>query len=126
MGPGFFGLQLNPRWLEIISEVRNQVAGGADFPPNHHWAGRGWSYGLTNMVQWGMGLPLGLAVLLSWGWAAWRCLRGDWHKHLLPVVWVGGFFLYQNINFAVPINLLKSFSQAEADPPDGPTHPNHP
>jgi 4-amino-4-deoxy-L-arabinose transferase-like glycosyltransferase len=99
LGPGFFGLKLNPRWLEIIGEVRNQVAGRADFPPNHHWASRPWSYGLTNMVQWGMGLPLGLTVILSWGWATWRCLRGDWHKHLLPVIWVGGFFLYQNINF---------------------------
>jgi YYY domain-containing protein len=99
LGPGFFGLRLNPRWLEIIGEVRNQVAGRADFPPNHHWANRPWSYSLTNMVQWGMGLPLGLAAILSWGWATWRCLRGDWRKHLLPVVWVGGFFLYQNINF---------------------------
>ncbi len=99
LGPGFFGLELNPRWLEIIEEVRNQVAGRADFPPNHHWASRPWSYGLTNMIQWGMGLPLGLAVLFGWGWAAWRCLRGDWRRHLLLVVWVGGFFLYQNMNF---------------------------
>ncbi len=98
-GPGFFDLRLNPRWLEIIRTVSDQVAGRADFPPNHHWAGRPFSYGWTNMVRWGMGLPLGLTATLAWFWAAWRLWKGEWRRHLLLVVWVGMFFIWQSANF---------------------------
>ena len=99
LGPGLFGIRLNPRWLEIIRGVSDQVAGRSDFPPNHHWAGRPFSYGWTNMVQWGMGLPLGLAATAAWGWAVWRSWKGEWRRHLLLVLWVGGFTLWQSTNF---------------------------
>ncbi len=98
-GSGFFSTTLNPRWLEIIGQVNDQVAGRADFPPNHHWAGRPWSYGWSNMVRWGMGLPLGLMATFGFIWAAWRCLRGHWRSHILLVVWGAGFFFWQNSHF---------------------------
>ena len=85
-GLGFLGMELNHDWLEIIRSVSDQVAGRVDYPPNHHWAGRPWLYGWNNMVQWGMGYPLGIVATLSWIWAAWRCLRGDWKKHYLLVI----------------------------------------
>ena len=98
-GPGFFGLALNQRWLEVIKEVTNQVAGNSEWPPNHHWTSRVISYAWTNMVMWGMGLPLGLAGWLGWGWAAWRMWKGDWRRHFLQFSWVLGYFLWQNAQF---------------------------
>jgi hypothetical protein len=89
-GPGFFGLSFNPRWITIIREVSEQVAGQVDYPPNHHWAGRPWSYGWTNMVRWGMGIPLGIVATFAWFWALWRIWKGDAKTHLLAVLWVGG------------------------------------
>ena len=98
-GPGFFGLSLNQRWLTIIREVSEQVAGQVDYPPNHHWAGRPWSYGWSNMVRWGMGIPLGLIGTIGWFWALWRIWKGEWKAHLLPVLWAGGFFFWQSSHF---------------------------
>ncbi len=98
-GPGFFGLQLNQRWINVISEVTNQVAGKSEWPPNHHWTQRGVTYAWMNMVVWGLGLPLGLAAWAGWGWAGWRIWKGDWRRHLLPFIWVGAYFLWQNVQF---------------------------
>ena len=71
-GPGFFGIRLNQDWLKVIQDVTNQVAGKSDWPPNTHWTNRSIFYAWTNIVTWGLGLPLGLAGWLGWGWAAWR------------------------------------------------------
>jgi YYY domain-containing protein len=98
-GPGFFGFGLNPRWLEVIREVTNQVAGNSEWPPNHHWTARPVTYGWTNMVYWGLGLPLGLAGWLGWAWAAWRMWKGEWRNHFLPFIWVAAYFIWQNVQF---------------------------
>ena len=98
-GPGLLGLQINEDWLKVIQEVTNQVAGNSDWPPNTHWTSRPITYAWTNMVTWGLGLPLGLAGWLGWLWAGWRMLKGDWRKHLLPFAWVAGYFFWQNALF---------------------------
>ncbi len=98
-GPGLLGLQINQDWLKVIQEVTNQVAGNSDWPPNTHWTSRPITYAWTNMVTWGLGLTLGLAGWLGWLWAGWRMWKGDWRKHLLPFVWVAGYFLWQNAMF---------------------------
>jgi len=98
-GPGFLGLALNEKWLKVMREVINQVAGNSDWPPNTHWTNRPITYAWTNMVVWGLGLPLGLAGWLGWVWAAKRIWDGDWRRHLLPFVWVAGYFVWQNMQF---------------------------
>ncbi len=98
-GPGFFGFGLNPKWLEVIKEVTNQVAGSSEWPPNHHWTNRPVTYAWTNMVMWGLGLPLGLAGWAGWLWAAWRIWKGQWRSHLLPFLWIAGYFFWQNSQF---------------------------
>ncbi len=101
-GPGFWGIKFNERWVAIMREVQNQVSGRQGWPPNHHWTSRPMlSYAWTNLTLWGFGLPLGLAATAGWLWAAWRCWRGrpDWRSHLLPVVWLGGYFVWQNLQF---------------------------
>jgi YYY domain-containing protein len=98
-GPGFLGLALDKEWLRVMKEVVNQVAGNSDWPPNTHWTNRPITYAWINMVLWGMGLPLGLAGWLGFGWAAKRIWDGDWRRHLLPFVWVAGYFVWQNMQF---------------------------
>jgi len=98
-GPGFWGLDLNENWLRVMKEVIDQVAGNSDWPPNTHWTDRAFSYAWSNMVFWGMGIPLGLAGWLGWAWAVKRIWNGDWSRHLLPLVWVAGYFIWQNMQF---------------------------
>jgi len=98
-GPGLFGLALNQRWLEVIREVTNQVAGLSEWPPNHHWTNRPFSYAGVNIATWGLGLSLGLAGLAGLVWAGWRIWKGEWRSHLLPFVWVLGYFFWINIQF---------------------------
>jgi 4-amino-4-deoxy-L-arabinose transferase-like glycosyltransferase len=98
-GPSFTDLSINKRWFEVIKEVTNQVAGNSEWPPNHHWTNRPVQYAWVNMVLFGMGIPLGLAAWLGWGWAGVRIWKGDWRKHLFPFVWVLAYFIWQNIQF---------------------------
>ena len=98
-GPGFFGLALNERWLSVIKEVTGQVAGRSEWPPNHHWTNRPLTYGWTNMVVWGLGIPLGVAGWIGWCWAGIRIWKGDWRQHLLPFTWVTAYFIWQNLQF---------------------------
>jgi YYY domain-containing protein len=98
-GPGFLGISLNENWLKVMKEVIDQVAGNSDWPPNTHWTNRPIIYAWTNMVVWGLGLPLGLTGWLGWAWAAKRIWNGDWRRHLLPFVWVAVYFIWQNMQF---------------------------
>jgi YYY domain-containing protein len=108
-GPTIFGIGLNQHWLDIMKEVTSQVAGNADYPPNTHWTDRSQlTYAWIQTAGWGMGLPLGIAATLGWIWAAFRSyktavLNGTsskiWQNHLLLVLWVGGYFVWQNAQF---------------------------
>ncbi|CAG0973141.1 hypothetical protein ANAEL_01292 [Anaerolineales bacterium] len=98
-GPNFWNVGFNEEWLRVIKEVVNHVAGNSDWPPNTHWTNRPATYAWVNMVVWGMGIPLGLAAWLGLGWAFKRIWDGDWSRHLLPFVWVLGYFLWQNAQF---------------------------
>ena len=98
-GPGFLGINFNQNWIDVIKEVTNFVAGNSDWPPNTHWTNRSIFYALTNMVSWGLGLPLGLAGWFGWFWAGAKIWRGDWRRHLLPFFWVLAYFIWQNFQF---------------------------
>lgn len=100
VGSTFFDVRLNPKWLSNLSELRNYSAGTVDFPPAWQWADRAkLFFSLGNLVIWGMGIPLGVAAWLSWGWALWRMRQGEWQPHLIPVVWTAGYFIWQSISF---------------------------
>jgi hypothetical protein len=98
------GMRPNPCWLGDMREVRFQLSGQADIPPNHQWATRPkLIFPWKNMTQYGMGWPLGLAGWLGWAWAIWEIARGHhgWRRHILPVVWVGLFFGWQGIGWVL-------------------------
>ncbi len=98
-GPTISDITINEKWLKVIKEVTNQVAGNSEWPPNHHWTSRPVQYAWVNMVLWGMGLPLGLMAWFGWGWAGYRIWKGEWRKHLFPFIWVLAYFMWQNMQF---------------------------
>ena len=91
VGPGIFGLKINPSWREDASESAYMTSGDWDAPPNHQWADRPvYFFAWRNIVLWGMGIPLGLVAWIAWAWAAISILRArrGATRHVLLVVWV--------------------------------------
>jgi YYY domain-containing protein len=98
----FVGMRPNPVWMEQMREVRRQVSGHADIPPNHQWGFRPTLiFPWINMVRVGLGWPLGGFAWLAWLWAVWEIARRhpDWQALALPVAWVGLFFTWQGIGW---------------------------
>ncbi len=99
-GPGFFGIKLNHQWLDSINSLMQQSAGDVDFPPALQWARRPLTFAWRNMVEWGLGLPLGL---LAWGgflYMTWRMIKGEWSQHLILWTWTGAYFAWQSLVFS--------------------------
>jgi 4-amino-4-deoxy-L-arabinose transferase-like glycosyltransferase len=94
-GPGFLGLRPSPEWFERVEQIRSEQSGDIDLPSGRQWTNRApFVFPLTNMVVWGMGLPLGLTALVGWTVAGVELLRGKL-IHLVLWAWVGIVFLYQ-------------------------------
>lgn len=106
MGPGFFGLKLNPKWTHDMEYASKLVSGEIDYPPSHQWASRPFSYVFQNMVLWGLGLPLGIALCASWALMLYELVRKRDLRHLLPWAWMTLVFVYQSIQFVKPMRYL--------------------
>ena len=104
-----FHFHLNHEWVESMKLSLSESRGNGGGPPAEQWANRPRViFPLINLVVWGQGLPLGLMAWAGFGWASWRVLRhGDgWRAHLLPLAWVGGFFLFMATRWACSIRYL--------------------
>jgi YYY domain-containing protein len=99
LGPGFFGLRPNPQWLANIKEQRAQAAGDIDFPPSLQWANRPLWFSAQNLIEYGLGLPLGILAFIGFLWAGWRMLKGEWQQHLVLWLWGGFYFAWQSLMF---------------------------
>lgn len=92
-GPSVFDVGLSRRWLENLAEARGWVNGDRDAPFAHQWTDRApIVFPLTNMLLWGLGLPLGLTAWAGWGVAAWQLARRRRFIHLVPVAWTAILF----------------------------------
>ena len=106
-GPGFFDLQLNEQWLDDMESSQKMVTGETDYPPSDQWTDRTpvW-YSLKNMVLWGLGVPLGLAVWASWGLMAYDMFFKKRWQHLLPWTWMTLTFFYQSVQFVKTVRYM--------------------
>ena len=105
-GPSFLGIGINGEWLDNIREIRGQMGGDVDFPPNHQWTDRpALLFPWIGIVRWGMGPALGLAAWSGFGWAGWQLVRrrGGSRRHLIPVVWSGLYFIWQGTQWVKPM-----------------------
>ncbi len=112
MGPGFFGFMPNLRWLENLERISAGVSGLQDFPPSWQWLARSsLVYPFKDMLFWGMGLSFGVLAWFGWCWSAYRLLRNRNASSglLIPVIWVGGYFIFVsrltslNMRYYLPI-----------------------
>lgn len=77
LGPGFFGLVPNPRWIEDLGDGRWQTTTDNSGVPQWQWVGRiRYLYPFSNMVLWGMGIALGIAGWVTAVWSGIRIVRG--------------------------------------------------
>jgi hypothetical protein len=93
----FLTTALNPDWVESMKVAQNESSGVNAGPPGEQWTDRPTLvFPWVNMVVWGMGPLLGLTAWAAFGWALWQALKAKpgWLRHLLPLVWVGGYFLF--------------------------------
>lgn len=117
-GPGLFGIALNPKWLANIAEVPRLQKPTSGFPPSVQWYNRSFLYGWTNLVVWGLGIPLGVAAWIGFGRMAGRVVRGGmaWmsgkHEetpddslaaHAILVAWVAVCFGYFGVVSVAPM-----------------------
>ena len=108
---GLFSLHPNQDWVDSMQVASNESSGLGGGPPGEQWAHRpAIIFPLTNMILWGMGLPLGVAAWLAFGWALNQLRRGkNWQSHLLPLIWVAGYFLFmgtrwvKSVRYFLPI-----------------------
>ena len=99
-------LSLNPDWLDSMEVASRESKGIGGGPPSEQWAKRpAIIFPLTNIVLWGMGLPLGLAAWSAFVWITWRVIRNkdDWRAHAILIFWVGGYFLFMGTRFVKSI-----------------------
>jgi YYY domain-containing protein len=98
-GPGFFGLKPNPQWVQNIADQRAQASGDVDFPPALQWARRSAFFSMQNIIQWGLGWPLGILAFAGMLYMGWRSLKGEWQTHLLLWGWTVFYFAWQSMQW---------------------------
>ena len=117
-GPGFFNVSLNQKWVDNLKDQAVQTGGDADAPPALQWARRSKLFGLDNLVEWGLGWPLGILACLAFLYMGWRIIKGDWKQHLTLWSWTGIYFLWQsfqgnpNMRYFLPIYPLLAMMAA--------------
>lgn len=97
-------LSLNPDWADSMEVASGESSGVGGGPPGEQWAHRTKVlFAFTNMVMWGMGLPLGLACWIGFFMALWQVLRygRNWQAHLLPLIWAGGYFIFMGTRWVM-------------------------
>ncbi len=102
----------NPQWLANLEEIQRLQAPEAVFPPALQWVDRpAIIFPLTNMLLYGLGPLAGLLAWIGFCVALWRIIQAkpEWSMHLLPVAWVGLYFLFigtrwvKSIRYFLPI-----------------------
>jgi len=79
-----------------MKEISELMRGVRDVPFGHQWTARTpIVFPWRNMVVWGLGLPIGLAAWVGWGWMGVRLLHRRRIAYALPWLWGTMFFLYQ-------------------------------
>lgn len=106
LGPGFFGIKINPGWIASLKELSIISKGDVDVPYALQWARRPLTFAPQNLVEWGLGLSLGVLALFGFLWMGWRTIKGDWQKHLLIWGWTAFILITQSVNWVRSMRYL--------------------
>ena len=106
VGPSVLDVEPNMQWIDNMFEIRGQMSGEVDFPPNHQWTDRKpLVFPLINMVRWGMGTALGVTAWFGVLLASLQIFRqkNRWVFHVVPVLWSLMYFIWQGTQWVKPI-----------------------
>lgn len=101
-GPSIFGIVPYRDFLYQLSQAQYFTSGHYDGPPNYQWIDRApYLFAWRNIVEWGMGIPLGLVAWGAWIWAMVQVIRARklWTRHALLVAWIFVYFAYFGRNW---------------------------
>ncbi len=90
-------LGVNPNFVFQLKQAAYFTSGNYDGPPNYQWINRPpYLFALRNIVEWGLGIPLGVTAVIAWVWAFVQMIRARklWTRHALLVVWILVYFGY--------------------------------
>ena len=93
----FNGLWFDHKWLDNMTQLANLSSRAADYPPAMQWARRSILYSGQNLIEWGLGIPLGLLAFGGLLLAAWLMYKGEVQKYLVLWVWTTAFFAWQSL-----------------------------
>ncbi len=84
------------RWINLLNLAQGFVNGTIDAPFAIQWADRmPIIFPLTNLVFWGMGIPLAITAIIGFFYGLRQWLRGRRWLAFAPIVlWAGAYFLY--------------------------------
>ena len=85
-GPGFFGLAINPRWINNLRELSYISSGNSSYPPSLQWARRSFWFPIKNLIIWGLGLPAGILAFCGLALIGFRTIKGKHNKYGL--IWI--------------------------------------
>lgn len=106
LGPGFFDIKINQAWIASLKELKTISGGDVDVPYALQWARRPVTFALENLVEWGLGLFLGILGCFGFLWMGWRMIKGDWQKHLLIWGWTAFVLVTQSLNWVRSMRYL--------------------
>jgi len=95
IGPGFFNILPNPKWIGNLRELAALSSGSSNYPPSLQWARRSFWFPIQNMITWGLGLPLGVSGLLGLILMGWKIIRGQWQKYGLLWIFCMVYLIWQ-------------------------------
>jgi len=95
-GPHWFNVAPNTAYFDYLEELRRIVYGISDIPPSWQWLARIPILSpARDLLFWGLGPPLGIAVVAGVVFLGWRLLRGSAVQKARAIAWlwtVGYFF----------------------------------
>lgn len=107
---GFFTWHFNKDWIDSMLVSMAESSGNGGGPPAEQWAHRTpILFPLINMILYGMGTPLGLAVWISALAAVWKMFRSRdrlWKILLIPTAWSFLYFLFMGTRFVKSIRYM--------------------
>ena len=95
MGPSFFNIIPNPKWIGNLRELAALSSGNSNYPPSLQWARRSFWFPIQNMIIWGMGLPLGIFGILGLILMGWKIIHGRLQKFGLIWIFSVGYLIWQ-------------------------------
>lgn len=100
---------LNEKWISNLDMLQRSAAPLHSFPPSLQWTGRPWWFGISQLVIFGLGLPVGIISLLAFFFAAYRLTAKQESVLLVPVAATAILLVFYSTQF---VSVMRYFLPA--------------